>query len=89
MQRQKNFTTRVKEAMEKSMWSIGFAHIRAFANDKKLTRKQNRAVNYTRRLFWERNCGAAFSQWRAALWIKDVEDTNNHNELIEMNVNQH
>jgi hypothetical protein len=57
------------------MWNKGFTHIKAFARDKTETRLQNKKLTKIRRMFWVRNCGSAFSQWRNAEYIQAKEMT--------------
>ena len=71
--RQRHFADSIKNVILKSMWQKGFDNIRAFSEDKKLTRNQNKSLNKLRRMFWQRNCGAALSKWRQTEYIQAVE----------------
>ena len=63
-------TTRV---IQKALWQRGFQNIREFARDKQLTRDQNKGCDKLRRMFWRRNCGAAFSKWRQTEYEQTLE----------------
>ena len=71
--RQRHFANCIKNVIEKSMFQKGIDNIRAFSEDKKLTRNQNKSLEKIRRMFWKRNCGAALSKWRQTEYIQAME----------------
>lgn len=79
--RQRHFVDTIKLVITKSVWQRGFDNIRAFSEDKKLTRNQNKSLDKIRRMFWKRNCGAAMSKWRQTEYIQAME-------MIEMTHSQ-
>lgn len=71
--RQRHFANSIRNVVQKSMWQKGMDHIKAFSEDKKLTRGQNRSLEKIRRMFWSRTCGAALSKWRQTEYFQALE----------------
>ena len=71
--------------IQKSIWQRGFQNIREFARDKQLTRRQNKGLSTVKKLFWQRNCAAAFSKWRQTeyeLTLEHIEMT--HDAILKV-----
>ncbi len=71
--RQRHFARCIQNVCTKSLWQRGFQNIREFARDKGLTRGQNSKLEKIKRMFWRRNCAAAFSKWRQTEYEQALE----------------
>ena len=71
--RQRHFAHCIQNVCTKSLWQRGFQNIREFARDKGMTRGQNSKLEKIKRMFWKRNCGAAFSKWRQTEYEQALE----------------
>lgn len=71
--RQVHFSNCIAKVVSRSLWQRGFQNIREFARDKHLTRSQNSKLDFIRRMYWKRNCGAAFSKWRQTEYEQAME----------------
>lgn len=58
------FVNTLTHVIQNTLWHQGFQNIKEFSRDKQLTRKQNVQLQRIRRMFWQRNCAAAFSKWK-------------------------
>ncbi len=70
---QRHFTDRIQSVITKSLWQRGFQNIREYARDKDRTRGQNTGLEKIRKMFFRRNCGAAFSKWRQTEYEQALE----------------
>lgn len=76
------FCKTLTHVIEATLWHQGFQNIKEYSRDKQLTRLQNSSLQRVRRMFWRRNCGAAFSQWKSkefAVAMEAIEWT--HQEI--------
>jgi len=59
-----SFVRTLTHVINHTLWHQGFQNINEFARDKHLTRRQNASIRRIQKMFWQRNCGSAFSRWR-------------------------
>jgi len=62
--RQKAFATEINNIIRKTMLQNGFDNVNAFAQDKQLTRDQNKMANGMKNMYWRHLVGNYFSHWK-------------------------
>lgn len=77
------FCRTLTHVIEHTIWHQGFENIKEFSRDKALTRKQNASLQRIRRMFWRRNCAAAFNDWKSKEFAVAIEAIEYTNDVIQ------
>lgn len=86
VRRQLSFIRQIDLISRKAMWQQGFTNVRAFAEDKRVTRLQNRAAVGMYRMYQKKHCGRALAKWRQTRYELTVESTAATNATREAQV---